>query len=63
MIGDPVNEAARLSDQAKAFPGRVLCSGAVLAGAGPDERRRWQAQGSVVLRGRTLPTDISVPHP
>ncbi len=31
VIGDAVNEAARLADRAKENPGRVLCSAAVLS--------------------------------
>ncbi len=61
VIGDPVNEAARLADTAKSTPGRVLCSGAAAARADEDERRCWTAQGSVLLRGRTDPTLISSP--
>lgn len=61
VVGDAVNEAARLADLAKDFDDRVLCSGAALAQASDDEREHWVVRGSEVLRGRTIPTDISVP--
>ena len=61
VVGDAVNEAARLADRAKDFDGRVLCSGAALEQAADAERRRWSAHGSEVLRGRSAPTDFSIP--
>jgi class 3 adenylate cyclase len=61
VIGDPVNEAARLADRAKSSPGRILCAGAAIARADPSETSRWSTQGSAVLRGRSEPTDISAP--
>nr|WP_090275434.1 adenylate/guanylate cyclase domain-containing protein [Mycolicibacterium komanii]CRL68399.1 putative adenylate/guanylate cyclase [Mycolicibacterium komanii] len=61
VVGDAVNEAARLADRAKEFSGRVLCSGAVLERAGEPERRCWEAQGSETLRGRSAPTQLWVP--
>jgi class 3 adenylate cyclase len=62
VIGDPVNEAARLADTAKSMPGRTAASGAAICRADDAERRRWTNDGSVVLRGRTEATQISVPH-
>ncbi|MDT5082238.1 MAG: adenylate cyclase [Mycobacterium sp.] len=61
VIGDPVNEAARLADTAKALPGRTVASGAAIDRADVGERRHWAAGGSVVLRGRSEPTRTSVP--
>ena len=61
VVGDAVNEAARLADLAKDFDGRVLCSGAALEQAAEAERGRWSAHGSEVLRGRSAPTDFSIP--
>ena len=61
VVGDAVNEAARLADRAKDFDGRVLCSGAALEQAADAERGRWSAHGSEVLRGRSAPTDFSIP--
>lgn len=61
VIGDPVNEAARLTQLAKTTAERVLASEASLAGAGSPERARWRADGQAMLRGRTLPTQLVVP--
>ncbi len=62
VIGDPVNEAARLADRAKAAPQRILASGAVIArAAATSEATRWSSVGSIMLRGRSAPTDISAP--
>jgi adenylate cyclase len=57
VIGDPVNEAARLTDLAKGHEGRVLASGPCVEAAG-DEGRRWQAAGEITLRGRHHPTQL-----
>lgn len=59
VIGDPVNEAARLTDLAKASPQRLLASDAALDRAAPRERVRWQAGESVELRGRSRPTVVA----
>jgi class 3 adenylate cyclase len=61
VVGDAVNEAARLADLAKDYDDRVLCSGAATEQATQTEREHWTAHGSEVLRGRTNATDISVP--
>src|SRR5258705_38197 len=61
VVGDAVNEAARLADRAKDFEGRVLCSAAAIDGADEVERRFWAVQGSEMLRGRSRPTQISAP--
>jgi adenylate cyclase len=63
VIGDPVNEAARLCELAKRRSERVLASNAVLRRAGDSERERWEPADSVVLRGRDQPTGIAVPRP
>jgi adenylate cyclase len=61
VIGDPVNEAARLTEAAKEIDGRVVASGAALARAGEDEAGRWRVVESRVLRGRDDDTDLAVP--
>ena len=61
VIGDPVNEAARLADLAKTSDQRVLCSAAAVDRADLAERRHWDAHGSAVLRGRSEATHISAP--
>ena len=61
VIGDPVNEAARLCDLAKRRPERVVASAAILRRAKAGESARWLDDGEVVLRGRTTPTKLAVP--
>lgn len=56
VIGDPVNEAARLSDLAKTHPCRAMASGAAVQRAPAGERRFWAREGEVELRGRDEPT-------
>ena len=63
VIGDPVNEAARLCELAKRRSERVLASEAVLRRADEAEAERWEPADSVVLRGRDQPTRIVVPRP
>jgi adenylate cyclase len=63
VIGDPVNEAARLCELAKRGPERLLASQAVLRRAQPDEVARWEVRDSVVLRGRGEQTVVAVPRP
>jgi class 3 adenylate cyclase/integral membrane sensor domain MASE1 len=59
VIGDPVNEAARLCQLAKARPQRVLASQAALEFAGSPEDGRWRLGESVTLRGRQAPTRLA----
>lgn len=61
VIGDAVNEAARLADRAKGTRRRVLCSQAALQWADNRERGQWSAAGSEVLRGRRAATAMSAP--
>ncbi len=62
VIGDPVNAAARLTELAKAEPGRVLADAAVVRAARPDEAARWREGEDVHLRGRTTPTTLARPR-
>ncbi len=62
VIGDPVNEASRLTDLAKERPGRVLASGDVLAACEGEECTRWERGEEVELRGRTRPTRLAFPR-
>jgi adenylate cyclase len=62
VIGDPVNEAARLTDHAKSRLGRVLASAETIARSA-DEGRRWGAVGELALRGRSSPTWAYEPGP
>ncbi|MFT3716019.1 MAG: adenylate/guanylate cyclase domain-containing protein [Gordonia sp. (in: high G+C Gram-positive bacteria)] len=67
VIGDPVNEAARLSEQAKDGVSRVYASSdavdaAVAADSGEGgEGEFWQPAETRTLRGRTEPTRIFAP--
>ncbi|GAC1323891.1 MAG: adenylate/guanylate cyclase domain-containing protein [Mycobacteriales bacterium] len=61
VIGDPVNEAARLAELAKSVDGGLLAAGACVAAAGAEEAARWQPCGRTVLRGRSEPTTLAVP--
>jgi adenylate cyclase len=61
VVGDAVNEAARLADRAKDFDARVLCSAAAIDRADETERRSWAVQGAEMLRGRSQLTQISAP--
>jgi len=60
VIGDPVNEAARLSEEAKCYPGRTLASGAAVLDSN-EEAVNWVECGSTLLRGRTNPTAMYEP--
>ena len=62
VIGDPVNEAARLTELAKDLPGRVVASGTARAQAADDEAARWQDGDEVLLRGRLEPTRLVTPR-
>jgi adenylate cyclase len=58
VIGDAVNEAARLTDLAKEKRQHLLASEEVIARAGETEKAHWDPDGEVVLRGRELPTRL-----
>jgi adenylate cyclase len=61
VIGDAVNEAARLADLAKTSDRRILCSAAAIDRADEAEREWWADCYSTVLRGRSEATQISAP--
>jgi adenylate cyclase len=61
VIGDPVNEAARLTELAKAVPGRVLAAGSAVALTDEAEAARWELGDETVLRGRGVPTRLATP--
>jgi adenylate cyclase len=61
VIGDPVNEAARLTELAKSHEERLLASGDTVDAAGGEEAGRWALEDEVTLRGRERPTRIAVP--
>jgi adenylate cyclase len=57
VIGDAVNEAARLTELAKQVDGSILASATTVEAAEPAERAQWVRGGSRRLRGRDIPTD------
>jgi adenylate cyclase len=61
VIGDPVNEAARLTELAKSVPGRLMASMTAVREAAPAEAAHWQPGDEVVVRGRTEPTHLALP--
>lgn len=62
VIGDPVNEAARLTDLAKRRPGRVIASQRALDAAAEEESGKWRLLERVTLRGRRARTRIAAPR-
>jgi adenylate cyclase len=61
VIGDAVNEAARLADLAKTADRRILCSAAAIDRSDESEREQWAECYSTVLRGRSEATHVSEP--
>lgn len=61
VIGDPVNEAARLTELAKLEPGHVLASAISVSGALDAEALCWDVGEVVELRGRAAPTQLARP--
>lgn len=61
VIGDPVNEAARLTELAKLEKGHVLASAIAVSEALDSEALCWDVGETVNLRGRTAPTQLARP--
>jgi adenylate cyclase len=61
VIGDPVNEAARLTELAKLEEGHVLASAVAVSGAVDAEALCWEVGEIVELRGRAVPTQLARP--
>ena len=61
VIGDAVNEAARLTELAKDTPGQVLTNAATLKTANEAEQARWTMMKSIELRGRHRMTQLARP--
>lgn len=61
VIGDPVNEAARLTELAKLEEGHVLASAIAVSGALDAEALCWDVGETVELRGRSAPTQLARP--
>jgi adenylate cyclase len=62
VIGEPVNEAARLCELAKSHPGRLLATADTVQGASENERARWSLGETVTLRGHEHPTRLASPE-
>jgi adenylate cyclase len=59
VIGEPVNEAARLSELAKSKPSRLLASSETVEAAAEQERAHWSIGDTVTLRGHDEPTRLA----
>lgn len=62
VIGDPVNEAARLTELAKSAPPYLFASWAAVEMAAADEATYWQRGDVVQLRGRSEASAIAHPR-
>ncbi|TCO28343.1 adenylate cyclase [Kribbella steppae] len=62
VIGDPVNEAARLTELAKSTPARLIASMTAVDEAAPAEAAHWHPGDQVTVRGRSEPTHLAVPQ-
>jgi adenylate cyclase len=62
VIGDPVNEAARLTELAKSVCGRIVANAALLEHAPEAEADRWEAGEPVTLRGLAGVTQVATPR-
>jgi class 3 adenylate cyclase len=61
VIGEPVNEAARLCELSKNVPGHVVASSDTVAKASERERARWRLGDTVTLRGHDEATTLATP--
>jgi adenylate cyclase len=61
VIGEPVNEAARLCELAKDTPGHLLASSETVSNASESERGHWTFGDTVTLRGHDEPTRLALP--
>jgi adenylate cyclase len=61
VIGEPVNEAARLCELSKNVPGHLVASSDTVCNATESERARWHLGDSVTLRGHDEPTQLATP--
>ncbi|MDT5246699.1 MAG: adenylate cyclase, partial [Mycobacterium sp.] len=61
VIGEPVNEAARLCELAKSTPAHLLASSQTVQNASENERSHWTFGDTVTLRGHDEPTRLALP--
>jgi adenylate cyclase len=62
VIGDPVNEAARLTTAAKQTDALVLVNCELVARAEPEEAAHWEEREPITVRGRSEPTQVAAPR-
>jgi len=62
VIGETVNEAARLCELAKSTPGWLLASSCAVTGASENERAHWSLGDTVTLRGLDQATRLATPN-
>lgn len=61
VIGEPVNEAARLCELAKTRPLQLLTTAKTMYSASIGEQAHWVVGDSIVLRGYEAPTVLAGP--
>ena len=61
VIGEPVNEAARLCELAKDTESHLLASSDTVNNATDGERGQWSLGETVTLRGHDEPTTLALP--
>jgi class 3 adenylate cyclase len=61
VIGEPVNEAARLCELAKSTDAMLVASSDTLANASESESAHWTLGDTVTLRGHDEPTRLALP--
>ena len=60
VIGEPVNEAARLCELAKSVPGHLAAAASMLDAVSASERANWALGDTVTLRGMSEPTQLAI---
>ncbi|OBA90390.1 MULTISPECIES: adenylate/guanylate cyclase domain-containing protein [Mycolicibacterium] len=60
VIGEPVNEAARLCELAKSVPGHLAAAASMLDAVSESERANWALGDTVTLRGMSEPTQLAI---
>jgi adenylate cyclase len=61
VIGEPVNEAARLCELAKSTESHLLASSDTVSNANESERAHWTFGDTITLRGHDEPTRLALP--
>ncbi len=61
VIGEPVNEAARLCELSKKIDGHLVASSVTVHSATESERAHWRLGETVTLRGHSEPTRLATP--